>query len=402
MRPLFSSFSNVFTLSVTLVIATAVPLPQSLGLDSIGAVALADDDDWFDEEDDSDDDWERMDEGDSEIDMSDDPEIDEEEEGADNGESWDGDDDEDFFGDEVNEDQIGGEGFDNARIFRAAQSRAYELGVEEELIFWEQYLEEYPSTLFQIQIDDILDALGESLYAERIDDDRDDVPQDLGQAEIRLASPLALESIDPRNRMRFGFEWGFPSYMNLIIDYEKQLERDLSVHGGMRRRISGWSLEGGVRYAFVKSKRTNTLVTAILDAHINTGPAFLTLRPVLAYGKRVAVGFGDGLDINLQLGTDLEFRSPTRAVFVGGLNLFYWATPTVGAFLETSFSMKDGLEEGYGSGKPFAFNLLTFGMRFQPSSQNTQVAFGANVPYAQNYWGHHFGAIQGDVVLFGD
>ena len=402
MRPLFSSISNVFTVGLSLMIATSIPLPQAISEDLVGGVAYADDDDWFDDEDDTEDEWERMEEGDSEIDMSDDPEIeegDEEEEGDDSGE-WD--DSEDLLDDDVQEDEIGGEGFDNARIFRAAQSRAYELGVEEELIFWEQYLENYPNTLFRVQVDDFLDSLGESLYAERIDDDRNEPAADLGQAEIRLASPLALESIDPRNRMRLGFEWGFPNYMNLLIDYEQQLQRDLSVHGGMRNRIAGWSIEGGVKYAFVKSRRTNTLVTAILDAHLNTGPAFLSLRPVVAYGKRVDMPVGNGLDINIQVGADLEFRSPVRVVYVGGFNLFYWATPTVGAFVESSFSMKGGLEEGFGSGNPFAFNLLTFGLRFQPSSQDTQVAFGANVPYAQNYWGHHYGAIQGDFLFFGD
>jgi hypothetical protein len=64
--------------------------------------------------------------------------------------------------------------------------------------------------------------------------------------------------------------------------------------------------------------------------------------------------------------------------------------------------MKAGPDMGPDLGGPFAFNLLTFGLRFKPSSDDTQVAFGANAPYARNYWGHHYGAIQGDFLFFGD
>ena len=360
--------------------------------------AFADEEDWFSEEDDEDEEWERFDEADSEIDMDDDPEIIEGEEGAED-ENEGG----DILEDVVEEDVIGGEGVDNARSFRAAQTRAYDLGVEEELIFWEQYLERYPNTLFRVQIDERLDSLAEQLYSERIEDERDAVPLDAGMEEIRLASPIGLESIDPRNRIRAGFEWGFPDYMNLLVDYESQLRRDLSWHAGMRRRIAGWNFEGGLKYAFVKSKRTNTIVTAILDAHLNTGPAFLGLRPMMAFGKRFDVGSGNGLDLSLQAGADVELRASARTIYMGGFNLFYWASPTVGMFLESSFSMKGGPDEGFGNGRPFMFNLMTFGLRFQPgATQATYVALAANVPYANNYWGHHYGAVQGDLLYYLD
>ena len=52
------------------------------------------------------------------------------------------------------------------------------------------------------------------------------------------------QPIDPRSRFRVGFEWGYPSWINLIANYEQQIDRDFSVHGGMvtihRLEPRGW------------------------------------------------------------------------------------------------------------------------------------------------------------------
>ena len=62
--------------------------------------------------------------------------------------------------------------------------------------------------------------------------------------------------------------------------------RELSVHGTLRKRYTGWSIEGGARYALLKSAEMKALVTAIGDVHINADPNFIDFRPQIAAGKR--------------------------------------------------------------------------------------------------------------------
>jgi len=374
--------------------------------------AYADDDeDWLDdyesEESEDDEEWERFEEDDSEIDMDADPDEADQEEAVEEGEEGDeGDESEeledgfDLLDEEIESDQIGGEGEDSAKIYRAAQDKAHDLGYEEELIFWGKYTDQYPNSIFSQQIEERVNSLSNRLYSEEIEDERDTPVLDAGKKEIRFASPLALESIDPRTRIRAGFEWGFPSYFNLIADFEYQLRRELSAHVGFRHRYTGWNLEFGGKWAMIKSARTRSLLTLIVDGRMNTGPAYLALRPQLAGGKRFMIPNTKGIDVQLQAGVDWEIRDPMRTFFVGGFNVFIWATETVGAFVESNWNLKPGPEGSYGNEKPFAFNVLTFGMRFKPQKNPTHIALGANVPYFNNFWGWHYGAVQGDVLYF--
>jgi hypothetical protein len=114
-------------------------------------------------------------------------------------------------------------------------------------------------------------------------------------------------------------------------------------------------------------------------------------------------------------------------IYTGGLNVFVRLNDRVGAIMETSTNMSRGLGHepykscrkktdqnmreclDYADGarfneKPFAFNVLSFGLRFQPgNNEQMRVSAGTNVPYFNNYWGHHFGAVQGDMqMLLGD
>ena len=90
-----------------------------------------------------------------------------------------------------------------------------------------------------------------------------------------------LENIDPRKKLRFAFEMGLPNYINLLVDYEHPLQRDLSVHGGLRNRYAGFSIEGGAKYSLVKSVRTQSLVTVLGDIRVNTIPFLLACAPRL-------------------------------------------------------------------------------------------------------------------------
>ena len=357
-----------------------------------------DDDDWFDDEEVEEDEAERID-ADDEIDAEEDPEDDEwtfdEEEAFDDGDG-------DFFRDDEEDDDItqelGQPGQDSAAIYREARARNMKLGSEDELVAWENYLEEYPNSLFMSQIEARIDELGDEVYSQRIGEGFGPA-EDAMRQEINFAQPLLLESIDPRTKVRLGFELGLPNYLAGHADLEWQILREFSVHGGYHKRYSGGNLEAGAKYALVKSKRTNTLVTGMLDFHYNVNPGFPALRPQVGVGKRFDVV--QGLDVQLIGGGDFEFRSSDGVQIrtIGGANATLIAADNVAVFFETSTNLKHILwEEG-----TFAFNVLTFGFRFMPGEQldlPMQAALAADVPYSTQYWGYHYGAVQGDFQYF--
>lgn len=306
-----------------------------------------------------------------------------------------------FFLDE--EEEIEGEvraGQDTADIYRAFQRKVQQYEPEEELASWEEYLLEYPFSVFQDQIEARMDELGNAIYSERITGPGGGIGDDAMRQELDLAIPLLLENIDPRSKARVGFEWGFPAYLNLLVDLEYQVLRELSFHGGLRNRYTGWNAEAGVKYAPIKSTRTNTVVSGLLDFHLNTNPLFPALRPQLGVGQIFDIG--GGLHVQAQGGVDLEFwGDPGMQVrYVGGANIYYAASETVGVFAETSTNMKH--LGGQGDIGSFRFNIVTFGLRFQPGDSPARVGLSANVPYSSNYWAYHFGAVQGDMNYFLD
>lgn len=317
--------------------------------------------------------------------------------------------------DELGDDEVGGEGVDNVGIYRAFINNMNDLGPEEEMLSWERYLKDYPNTLFRDRIDNRMEELESEVYDQRIKDPNAGY-EDAKDREIKFASPMLLESLDPRTRIRVGGQMGFPSYVAGIADFEFQIMRPLSVHVGGQTRYTGGSLEFGGKYALVKSARTQTLVTGILDFHYNTNPGFLGIRPVVAAGKRFELG--GGLDVQAQLGVDYELPSvgganvtgrPGGLRYIGGINAFYQLSPIVGMFAETSLNMK---HLGWDDGGTFAFDVLSFGIRFNPTSGErfkgeryedmVQASLSTNVPIYTNYWGYHSSSVQFDTLLYLD
>ena len=286
-------------------------------------------------------------------------------------------------------------GVDTEALFRAQRNRSGDLTVDEAIGSWEGYLARYPNTLFKTQISDIVDGLMEKLYGQGIIGGGAGV--DALDAEIYLTPGLLLENINPRTHLQAGFEWGFPSYLNLIVDYEQALRRDFSVHGGVRHRYSGWNFESGVRWAAIKSSRTQTILTLLGDIHFNTNPAYMGFRPQVALGKR----FSEQLDIHVISGVDMEFPASGFGLrIVGGGHLAYRMSSTVGMFLESSFHMKNmDWNEG-----PFSFNTATFGLRFYPGEDNSQseVSLGGTFPHSKQYWRYHDGALMGQANIWMD
>ncbi len=309
------------------------------------------------------------------------------------------------FEDEYEEQvEIGGPGQDTARIYRAYSENIEDLGPDEEVIQWERYLEEYPNSLFRDHIQRRVDELTEFQYAERVPDDEGfESIVDAGRREIMLAMPRHLSPIDPREKLRGGFEWGFPEYLNLFIDYEMQIQRKWSWHVGVIRRYTGWNVEAGTKYALVKSARTNFILTGLLDFHLNTGPIFPALRPQMGVGKRITVG-GMPIDLMAVGGVDVELRisEDMALVYVGGVNATFQASERVAFFLESSVTAKDLFWDAGGQNSGFfRFPLLTFGITFWAGEENNVTSsIAANAPYAYSYWGYHFGGVMGDFAYW--
>lgn len=387
-------------------------LTMMMGL-SLSGQAFAQDDDSEDDEIDFTDDTFDLDDFDVDDEEDDDIEIERLDEGDDL-EMDDPIDDDDYGGDiegedldfsdeleELGEDEIGGEGQDNVEIYRTFIDNMDDLGPEEELISWEEYLAKYPNTLFRDRIERRMEEVQDDIYGTRIDDGSEGYV-DAKDREIGLTNPQMLANVDPRTRARVAVELGLPSYFAGTLDFEYQVMRELSVHAGYQRRYTGGSLELGGKYALIKSARTNLLVSGIVDVHYNIDPGFLGVRPQLAAGKIFDVG--GGLHVLGQAGVDWEVGRLDGSPFgstriIGGAHVHYQASDVVGVFAEGSLNVKSSGDPDLGN---FAFNVVSFGLKFSPPGKPAYIGLNANVPAQYNFWGYHFGAVQADLNWYLD
>lgn len=357
-----------------------------------------DDGEWDD--DDDDDDLERIEDGDEDLDFEDE-DLDDSE-WINDIEDEPGDLEFDDELEEMGDDEIGGEGVDNVAIYRGYIDNMDDLPLEEEIIAWERYLDEYPNTLFRDRIDARMDEITDELYGERIEDPNEGYV-DAKDREIEFAHPVQLENIDPRTRLRVAVELGFPNWAGGQLDFEYQVLRPLSLHAGVKKRYTGGNVEVGAKYAVIKSARTNLLVTGMLDARLNLAPGYIAFRPQVAAGKRFDLGNGldvmviGGLDIGTQNVGNIGLAANTR--YLGGFHVNYRASDVVGVFAEGSLNMKSSGADGLGN---FQFHVVTFGLKFMPKGAPAQVGINANVPASYNYWGYHFGAVQLDTNFYLD
>jgi len=332
----------------------------------------------------------RLDEGDA-LDLLDDEEeldaIDDSGEGS----------DEDLLGETVDEDDIDQEGQDNSKVYREAVEDYAELDPDEEMLAWERYMERYPNTLYKDRIERRLDDLEELLYRERKATDEDD-RLDADKRDVPISQALLLQNINPRTRLVTGFEWGLPDYINLMLDYEHGITRELSVHGGIRNRFQTWNFEFGGRYALVKSSRTQTLLTGILDFRFALSPAYLAVRPQIAFGQRIGQ-----VDLQAQVGIDQELRSGSQIRIIGGANATVRIDDNVAVFVETNYNAKGfGDEEVAGL---FTFPVGSFGLKLYPKIEGQKPGFlelniGASVPYATRYYRWHEGSIMAQANVY--
>jgi len=302
--------------------------------------------------------------------------------------------------DEEESDEALPPGTDNAAIYRAQLEQMVGMQADEEGMAWESYLQSYPYSVFRKQIETRMDELGDAMFRGPRGAVADVKTGSTKKSkEFDFSSGMLVESIDPRSRIRAGFEWGYPSWINLILQYEQQLQRDFSVHAGMSHRYTGWTLGTGVRYAIIQSSRTDFILTALGDLQLNLDPVAPGLRPMIAAGKRVRFGGDSYMDIQAQTGMDLMlYPGMFSPRWLSGFNVTVSPSDRVHVFVEATTAMKDMGSWSEKAGA-FKFNQLGFGLRFQGKGKSV-VGAGAAVPFMTNYWRHHFGAVMADYQYY--
>lgn len=369
-----------------------MPLMNQMMIQVMIQDAWAQDDDWLDEDDGASKN-KRSDDAEEDIDLDADP--DEEKIESQQGEGLN-------LGEEYDDVQIRGEGEDDADIYRKFKSELERLGPAEEAISWREYLEQYPKSIFRPAIEERIEKLESELYDERIEDRYRNQGGD-GTAEIKLIQPISLINIDPRQKFRVAFHMGLPGYFGTVLDYEHQIKRELSVHGGLYSRFYGGqsfnNFEPGVKYAFIKSARLQMISTAQLDLVLGANVA---ARPMLGFAKRFELPNNMRLDTMAQLGSEIVVSPAFDPHLVGGFQIAFAPSDTVSFFLENSVDMKDFSWE---DGDAFAFNSITFGLKFfdnKPRNDKYEAGMGAVMPYYYKYWRQHYGAITGDANIYFD
>lgn len=292
-----------------------------------------------------------------------------------------------------------GPGEDTAELYRATTDRTRNMGPEEELLTWEQYLQKYPNSLFRERIEKRMDELSSDLFGERVPGSDQGGGSGGGGAsqELGFALPMRLTPVDTRQRLSAGFEMGIPNWFGFKAEYEHQFMRQFSVSAGLKREYSGFVLHTGPRYALIKSARTGTILSGTLDLKLNASPAFLAIQPTIAVGQRIDVL--SGLDLHAQFSVIPDFTNPLGMRYAGGAGAELRANEVVYAFLETSATFKYLSNDSFA---PFEFMVASFGLKFVPgqksgstSDSQMQVGLGADAPYAWQYWGFYRGAFNG-------
>mgnify|MGYP000132562513 CR=1 FL=1 len=70
------------------------------------------------------------------------------------------------------------------------------------------------------------------------------------RGSILLTESILLDNMNPATRVKVGFDWGIPAWINLIGDAEYAFNKTISVHGGVRNRYSGWKAPPKIRRAY--------------------------------------------------------------------------------------------------------------------------------------------------------
>lgn len=308
----------------------------------------------------------------------------------------------DETGETVEEDLFGAErdtrsevlapGTDNVRIYRDQQKAFAELPADEEVMAWEAYLAEYPASIFRERIMARMDELQDAQYKDRIIRDEERSGKDPAQAEILLAQPLHMPSINPRTRVGLGLDLGFGAgtlYTGGRANFEYALLRNLSIGAGLGGGYNGWGLEFGAHYAPVKSAKDKLIFTILADFKLNFAPFFFQIRPQLALAKVVGPA-----QIMLSVGTEIGTRPGESVAILGGAHVHVRVAEAVAVFAETEIYARNLSREG----GAFLFENVTVGLRFYPKMKKRQddpiqIDAGGTAAVASQYLQYYLGAV---------
>lgn len=291
----------------------------------------------------------------------------------------------------TSEDQALAEGVDSAVLYRKQQQAVDGMEIDEEIMAWDAYLAQYPASIFRERIEKRIDELEGLAYQATVGGPERGV--DAKDVELPFVSPLHMANVNPRSRVQVGLEFGFgtPVYVRGVADFEYAVLRNVSVHGGVWGRYSGWGAELGARYAFVKSTKLQLVATLIADVRLNFNPLFFEARPQLAIGKIVGP-----VQMMLTAGAAIESRAGAGVALIGGLHVSARLAPPVAVFVETDFYVRNlGREAG-----PFTFDIVSVGLRLfpkfkrRPDVDPLEINASGHVPYATRYLQPYFGAVQ--------
>lgn len=294
------------------------------------------------------------------------------------------------------------EGEDTAQLYRDAQKKYADMLPDEEILQWEQYLQKYPKSLFRDRIEARMEDLSQLMFSERVPgSDKGASPErDAALRELNFATPSRFSSVDPRSHATVGVEIGIPNWAGGEIDLEYQILRQLSVHGGIDRGFSGGEFVVGGKYALIKSSRTGTIASGMLDVGLNFKPTYASFRPMLGIGQRLDVA--QGLDLQLVGGLSGELQSFPVLRWIGGFNAELRPNDTVYIFAETTLSQKSVSPEQAGITREFAYwyAVGSFGLKFAPikgkgvdKDGRLLMELGASSPYYHRYWGFYQGSV---------
>ena len=122
---------------------------------------------------------------------------------------------------------------------------------DEEGMAWETYLQTYPNTVFGSRL-----PSGWTSLARRCSGPEVHLVRSWTRASKSWTSQPACSSSPSIRSCWVGLS-GATVWINLIANYEWQIDRDFSVHGGMAHRFTGWSLRWR-GHALIKSIRTTS------------------------------------------------------------------------------------------------------------------------------------------------
>lgn len=272
--------------------------------------------------------------------------------------------------------------------YRRLSTRLTEASAEERLSAWEAYLEQFPDTTFRDQVTKEIKQAESELYGDGI---RDEPTEVVSKRGILFPEGATLENLNPATRVHVGFDWGIPDWINLIGDVEYAFHPQVSAHFGLRKRLTGWSIEAGPRVALVKLPDPGLIVSAVADLHVGVDPAMVGVRPTVMVGWRPI----PTLFVQAQGGPDFEGISGAWATRsrVGG-NVTWRAAKPVAIYVEELSELK---YFGWPGGT-FQVHLVVFGMRFYPGPKEpkredaTDVLLGGGVPVSFTYWDVHDGS----------